>query len=1841
MLRKRTWVLLLVVLALRLVLQWWDVGAASSSPHPDERQVGFVTERIEGWFDDPDFYAYGSLHFQGVRAVTTVLGLGDQVRGLVTGGRVLSLLSSLLAIVIGWFIAHRAWGRRTAELFLLLVAWIPLDLQQSHFATVEAHHTAWVMLALAACFWLATGGRGPAAAASGAAFGASLAVKVSSLALGLPVAIAVLIAGRLRPGSWLQSIRLAVFAAGSACFAFWLCQPWAFANGEAPLLLLAAIALAALAVHLASLRVGGQRRALLGFAGIAVLVIIVQLAGLIGLGGSSTIGRLASAAVVGDGLNPSYLRGVNEQVSMVLGRADLPYVRVYHGTLPVLYSLRELAAWGFGALLLLAVIAGGAAGSYRLLRRWRRFFAARWTSGSTLLLILLAWLVPMTIRLSTLHVKYLRYWEPLVVPATLVAAWWLLRLPARRRRQAVIAVALGTIFWGLSYLWAFVEPHPHRTATRWLGPMLEDSQVVAFEHWDEALDLGLVAGQVERIDLPSYDLPDDADKVLRWSLQLARADWVVMTSNRVRRTVLANPERFPQTARLYRLLFAGEAGFEPVTRVSRGPRFFGLEWPEQHADESYVNYDFPQVVILRKISEVTPEALLKKVQRPLPYLEEYGAREIERSFVEPLPTISAVPSGTRQTIDVSIWVLTFLTLGAATWVLFLPVLRRLPDAGVGLALATGWVAPAWLMWFGSECGFWTTGTVTASWIFLGLAIAGIATLSSRRREVRTILRRRRAIIIRVLVVTAAVGALFLVVRAFNPAIHWGEKPMDFSFLNCFLRASHWPTGEPWMAGMPLHYYYFGEVLASFPILVSGCSAGVGYNLISATIPALGAAVLASLGLALARRRRWGAAVLPPLLVLLTGNLAWPWLIGLFREGKVFDLWWATSRVIPGFAIDEYPLWTTLFADLHGHFIALPVLLTTLAWGWLCVRLEDRRWVIAAVLCGICASILVTTNPWDLFILTTTLGLGALVAGRQPLVGLGRLVMAAAVSVIAASPFVVELVEGIGAGAGGRGIFLTDADFAPAWAVLRHFGLFLLPLAILGLIVLGRRTWIVVPVAGVGVIAGFSFSSSAAAVALALTALFTLVSARASDRISRLGWSLAALGTLAIAACERFTLIDRMNTIFKVYNGVWVLLALALATALLRTRGRQRRLLVTVWLPLQLIALVNLPLGIAQGWMQPRVVSPRPTLDGQAFLRDQDPQSWFLVRALEGVARPHEAIAEAAGNSYGPYTRIAMHTGQPTVVGWEWHLQQRGQSMHEITARFADLETLYASGDQMERRAVLDRYRLGWVVLADIERERYGLFDSDPLAGIPGLVQFSEFQGAALYRVSPLGGRAATPIAPVFELPEGVRIVGEIPARPQEVIRSLALDDRGATVMLRDGSAIDLDFTAQDSGVLASLPCNGSSIARRAEDRWASCADGSMWRLDGDRWTSIGRLPEAGNLTAADEVWAWGDGGVWQHQQGRQWRQIFAGGVTAAAATGPGIAWSDGRGVWVGRGGPPRPVATTLDQVHALAWQGSVLWALDAAGLHRSGGALLPWRRAMLTAGPMVAAAGSSNRLWVVLEDGLILESKSTACASPWQSEGAPPGKGLDEPRGLAVSPSGWFVVTDTLNHRLRWYSTQGVCLDEIGSEGSIPGAFREPSGLALGADGTLAVADTWNGRVQLLRTDGSIKVLGGELYGPRGLLWTPDGGLLVSDTGNRRVLLYRPPDWQEEVVAYLAGPPVGLAWAGGLVAAAIPAEAAVALINLETGSVVRSLEIPGWRNRDQQEGHLVLLPSGELVASAPQPGELWVVDPAGAEPPHLLRDGLPGITAMALMPDGEILASLTWDDRLVRVSIED
>ena len=72
--------------------------------------------------------------------------------------------------------------------------------------------------------------------------GASLAVKVASLALGLPLGLALLLAARAR--GFLELFRLTAVAVGIGVTTFWICQPWAFVDGRPPWAVIVAAPLA-------------------------------------------------------------------------------------------------------------------------------------------------------------------------------------------------------------------------------------------------------------------------------------------------------------------------------------------------------------------------------------------------------------------------------------------------------------------------------------------------------------------------------------------------------------------------------------------------------------------------------------------------------------------------------------------------------------------------------------------------------------------------------------------------------------------------------------------------------------------------------------------------------------------------------------------------------------------------------------------------------------------------------------------------------------------------------------------------------------------------------------------------------------------------------------------------------------------------------------------------------------------------------------------------------------------------------------------------------------------------------------------------------------------------------------------------------------------------------------------------------------------------------------------------------------------------------------------------------------------------------------------------------------
>ena len=214
-----------------------------------------------------------------------------------------------------------------------------------------------------------------------------------------------------------------------------------------------------------------------------------------------------------------------------------------------------------------------------------------------------------------------------------------------------------------------------------------------------------------------------------------------------------------------------------------------------------------------------------------------------------------------------------------------------------------------------------------------------------------------------------------------------------------------------------------------------------------------------------------------------------------------------------------------------------------------------------------------------------------------------------------------------------------------------------------------------------------------------------------DRI----FSHAALLTFAagcmLCATELVFVMDRMNTIFKFYHPIWQLLGLATIGLMPDFLARCWRRLwsrIFVLIPLACLALAMAG-SLVNVWAMVkfhRVTGPRPTLDGMAYLDLMNQDEAALFRWIRKNIKGVPTMIEAHGNSYAQYTRVCMNTGLPTVLGWDYHVHQRGLSEEDIQKRKQDIQTFYSTTDTAIAAEILDRYRIELVVVGAVERDDY-------------------------------------------------------------------------------------------------------------------------------------------------------------------------------------------------------------------------------------------------------------------------------------------------------------------------------------------------------------------------------------------------------------------------------------------------------------------------------------------------------------------------------------------------------
>jgi YYY domain-containing protein len=339
--------------------------------------------------------------------------------------------------------------------------------------------------------------------------------------------------------------------------------------------------------------------------------------------------------------------------------------------------------------------------------------------------------------------------------------------------------------------------------------------------------------------------------------------------------------------------------------------------------------------------------------------------------------------------------LTVLGAPLAAW-LFPTLPRRgaafgLPVSLAGVALVTFWVGQ---VTFGVHAVVLAVGAVAA--------LGGLAFRRSGAPDWRAVAGAYGVF---------ALAFLFLAsFRAADPGVvpAGGERFLHFGLTKAVARAQALPPGDFWFAGEPVRYYYGSQLQVTGLSLVTGTPLRVGYNLGLATfygvlaVSAYGLAgavtraagypyrlggalgvFFVAVGGALTTAVRLAFGLLPEDLALRYGHAAFegirhePYPEAVRTQSVPGEWTWFYTRYVVPDTLQEFPLYSFVKADLHGHTLSTGYVVLAAALAYSYYRLPaGRRGRRLAVLAGLgcVAGVFGFMNTWSL---PTAVGLTAL------------------------------------------------------------------------------------------------------------------------------------------------------------------------------------------------------------------------------------------------------------------------------------------------------------------------------------------------------------------------------------------------------------------------------------------------------------------------------------------------------------------------------------------------------------------------------------------------------------------------------------------------------------------------------------------------------------------------------------------------------------------------------------------------------------------------------------------------------------------------------------------------
>ena len=658
--------------------------------------------------------------------------------------------------------------------------------------------------------------------------------------------------------------------------------------------------------------------------------------------------------------------------------------------------------------------------------------------------------------------------------------------------------------------------------------------------------------------------------------------------------------------------------------------------------------------------------------------------------------------------------ITFLPL---TWWFF----KKFFDIGYGFSKIIAILLISYFVWLMGSLRIFPFSVATSWLIVFLLALVNFWLARKNRTEFLKQIKTHWKILLFEETIFFIALTLWSFVRGFQPNIQGLEKFMDYGFINSILRSQYFPPADMWLAGKTINYYYFGHLLTAVLTKLSGLDSAITYNLMMATIFALSFTASFSLGANLIflnqnnkqslLLRNWKlpviAGMLTASLLTLGGNLHPLWY--LIKHGNYGTYWYpdATRFIVQLFGaadntIHEFPIYSFVVADLHGHLLDLPFVLLFLGLLFSFIASYKKmknytpcsmRFVLPLALT---LGVMYMTNAWDFPIYFMVLGatifyFNYLKWGLRTKTftkTLLSVVCCLLLAILFSLPFHLNF-KSIATGVG-----LVDFH-SPPWMFLVLWGL---PL-----------------VSTVSFLVFSLIHKPVTSHRLLVADVFILI-------LIIISWVLIIIPEFLYVKDIYIHSYQRANTMFKLTYQSFVMFSLVSGYVIVRilTSLRQKFLKLVCCL----LFVVCCMFTFLYSYFAIRSYYGFKTyqgLHGLTYLKNLYPEDYKAILWLKENITDQPIIIEAVGESYTDFARVSANTGLPTILGWRVHEWLWRGSFDEPALRTEEVRKIYESKNLEETQTLLGKYKVNYIFVGTLERRSYRQINEEKFSKIGNLI----------------------------------------------------------------------------------------------------------------------------------------------------------------------------------------------------------------------------------------------------------------------------------------------------------------------------------------------------------------------------------------------------------------------------------------------------------------------------------------------------------------------------------------